>query len=183
MAGEQGRPRRAVAVFGSSEAREGEILYEEALQVGSLLARSGFAVVNGGYGGVMEASSRGARESGGRSIGVTTRAFQRGPGNSYLDEEHQEPDLFSRTRRLIEMGQAYIILRGKSGTLAELSFLWALSRGGLLPPTRIVLLGDFWEPILKSLERHQLVEEEQLQMTRLARTPSEAVQLVASFLR
>ena len=183
MLGEGSSPGRAVAVFGSSEAREGGLLYEEARRVGSLLARSGFAVVNGGYGGVMEASSRGAREGGGHSIGVTTSAFKRGPANPYLDVEHQEPDLFSRTRRLIDLSQAYIILRGKSGTLAELTFLWALSRGGLLPPTRIVLLGDFWETILKSLEAQQMVEEVQLKMTCLAHTPSEAVQLVASFLQ
>jgi uncharacterized protein (TIGR00730 family) len=181
---EPDRPRLSVAVFGSSEAREGEPLYEDARTVGRLLAGSGFVVVNGGYGGVMEASSRGAREAGGRAIGVTTRAFsQRRAGNPFLDLEHQEPDLFSRTRRLIDLSHAYIILRGKSGTLAELTFLWALNRGGLLPPTRIVLLGEFWEAILKSLEELQMVEREQLRITRLALTPEQAVDLVASYLR
>ena len=173
----------SVAVFGSSEPLEGDPLYEEARAVGALLALSGFRVVNGGYGGVMEAASRGAREAGGRSVGVTTGAFRRLAGNPYLDEEHREPDLYSRTRRLIELSQAYIILRGKSGTLAELAFLWALNRGGLLPPTRIVLLGDCWEGVLKSLEERQMVEAEQLQITRIARTPSQAVEMVASFLR
>lgn len=173
----------AVAVFGSSEPREGDPLYEEARRVGNLLARSGILVVNGGYGGVMEAASRGAREAGGRSVGVTTAAFNRPHGNPYLDEVHEEPDLYSRTRRLIELSRAYIILRGKSGTLAELAFLWALNRGGLLPPTRIVLLGDCWEGILKSLAERQMVEAEQLQITRIARTPAEAVEVVASFLR
>ena len=174
---------RSVAVFGSSEPREGDPLYEQARRVGALLAQSGFLVVNGGYGGVMEAASRGAREAGGRSVGVTTTAFSRPPGNPYLDEEHREPDLYSRTRRLIELSHAFIILRGKSGTLAELAFLWALNRGGLLPSTRIVLLGDCWEGVLKCLEERQMVEAEQLQITRMARTPAEAVEMVASFLR
>jgi len=151
--------------------------------VGALLARSGFLVVNGGYGGVMEAASRGAREAGGRSVGVITAAFSRPPGNPYLDEVHREPDLYSRTRRLIELGHAFIILRGKSGTLAELAFLWALNRGGLLPSTRVVLLGDFWRKVLHCLEDLQMVETEQLQITRIARTPAEAVEMVASFLR
>ena len=174
---------RAVAVFGSSEPREGDALYEEARRVGGLLAGAGILVVNGGYGGVMEAASRGAREAGGRSVGVITAAFSRPPGNPYLDEIHREPDLYSRTRRLIELSHAFIILRGKSGTLAELAFLWALNRGGLLPPTRIVLLGDCWEGILKILEERQMLEAEQLQITRIARTPADAVELVASFLR
>lgn len=172
-----------VAVFGGSEPREGEPLYEEARTVGRLLAQAGFWVANGGYGGVMEAASRGAREGGGRAIGVTTSAFNRGAGNPYLDVEHREQDLFGRTRRLIELGRAYIILRGKSGTLAELAFLWALNRGGLLPPTRVVLLGEFWESILRSLQELQMIEADQLEMTRLARTPVQAVDWVVSFLR
>jgi uncharacterized protein (TIGR00730 family) len=174
---------KAVAVFGSSEPREGEPLYQEAREVGALLAKSGFVVVNGGYGGVMEAASRGAREAGGRAVGVTTSAFRRGPGNPYLDEEHREADLFSRTRRLIQLSHAYIILRGKSGTLAELAFLWALDRGGLLPPTRIALLGDCWKGVLGALEEWQMVEPTQLGFTRLARTPVEAVEIVTTFLR
>ena len=172
---------RAVAVFGSSEPAEGDPLYEQARSVGRLLAHSGIMVVSGGYGGVMEGASRGAREGGGRSIGVTTSAFQRGGGNPFLTEEWREPDLFLRTRRLIELSDAYIILRGKSGTLAELMFLWALNRGGLLPSTRIVLLGDFWEGILSSLQSLQMVESEQMAITRMAGTPEQAVEQVLSF--
>ena len=183
MSAEKTRNLEAVAVFGSSEPREGDPLYEEARAVGTLLARSDFRVVNGGYGGVMEAASRGAQEAGGHAIGVTTLAFARGPGNPFLSEEHREPDLFLRTRRLIEMSRAYIILRGKSGTLAELAFLWALNRADLLPPTRIVLLGDFWEGLLRSLEELQMIEARQIGITRLARTPAEAVDLIVSFLR
>jgi uncharacterized protein (TIGR00730 family) len=177
------RKPRAVAVFGSSEPREGDPLYEEARRVGGLLAQAGLVVVNGGYGGVMEAASRGARESGGRAVGVTTQAFTRGPGNAYLDEEIRETDLFTRTRRLIDLGDAYIILAGKSGTLAELTFLWALNRGGLLPPTRVVLLGECWKEIFRTLEERRMIEAEQIRITRLARTPEEAVEMVASFLR
>jgi uncharacterized protein (TIGR00730 family) len=173
----------AVAVFGSGESVEGEPLYEEGRRVGHLLAKAGFLVVNGGYGGVMEASSRGAREGGGRSIGVTTSAFTRGPGNAFMSEEQREPDLFLRTRRLIELSDAYIILRGKSGTLAELMLLWALNRGGLLTSTRIVLLGEFWEEFLESLKGRDVVESNQMEITRLARTPEQAIEEIVSFLR
>jgi uncharacterized protein (TIGR00730 family) len=173
----------AVAVFGSGDPIQGQPLYEEARKLGHLLARAGFLVVNGGYGGVMEASSRGAREGGGRSIGVTTSAFTRGGGNSYMSEERREQDLFLRTRRLIELSDAYIILRGKSGTLAELMLLWALNRGGLLTSTRIVLLGEFWEDFLNSLRNRDMVEAKQMEITRMARTPEQAVEEIVSFLR
>jgi len=175
--------QRSVAVFGSSEPAEGDALYEEARRVGGLLARAGFKVVTGGYGGVMEGASRGAREAGGCCIGVTTSAFKRGGGNRFLSEERCEPDLFLRTRRLIDLSDAYIILRGKSGTLAELTFLWALNRGGLLPSKRIILLGDFWEQIVGSLQSLQMIEAEQMAITFLARTPEQAVDRIVSFFR
>ncbi|MGH9398933.1 MAG: Rossmann fold nucleotide-binding protein, partial [Thermoanaerobaculia bacterium] len=59
-----------IGVFGSSLPREGEAAYEEAREIGQLVARRGGRVVCGGYGGVMEAACRGAAEAGGSSLGV-----------------------------------------------------------------------------------------------------------------
>jgi len=54
-----------VTVFGSSRPREGEADYEEARILGRALAQHGF-FCSGGYGGVMEAVSRGAKEAAGK---------------------------------------------------------------------------------------------------------------------
>jgi hypothetical protein len=177
-------PTPAIAVFGSSEPPAGTPPYEEAHRLGRLLALAGFAVVNGGYGGVMEASARGVREAGGVAIGVTTRAFDaRGPGNPFLSVEHREPDLHSRTRRLIETAAAFIILPGKAGTLAELAFLWALRKAGLLGPKPIVLIGAVWEDLIPRLVELGLLESEIAAATRVVRGPEEAVDVVQRALR
>lgn len=55
---------KSIAVFGSALPLEGSAAYEEARLTGQLLARAGYVVLNGGYGGVMEGASRGAREAG-----------------------------------------------------------------------------------------------------------------------
>ena len=60
-----------VVLFGSGEPAEGEADYELARAVGRKLAELGYAVANGGYGGTMEASARGAAEGGSEAIGVT----------------------------------------------------------------------------------------------------------------
>ena len=173
-----------VAVFGASDPAPGSEAYEEAVVVGRRLAAAGCAVINGGYGGVMEASARGAREAGGRSIGVTTLAFKgRGGPNPYIDTEHRETDLFSRTRRLIETAAAFIILRGRVGTLAELAFLWALRKAGLLGPKPIVLVGAVWDDLLRQLRRGELITEQELAGTRVVRSPDEAVEAVLRALR
>jgi hypothetical protein len=167
-----------VAVFGSSEPLPGEPLYETARAVGRLLATHGYGVVNGGYGGVMEGVSRGAREAGGRAIGVTSRDLGRSGGNAYLTEERLAENLFERTRLLMERSSAYIILAGKAGTLAEASFLWALHRARLLQGKPIVLLGSIWEGFVESLAERDLLEPGQVEATRRAATPEEAVRII-----
>jgi len=169
-----------VAVFGSSEPAPGEPAYEIARRVGRLLAEAGYDVVNGGYGGVMEAASRGAREAGGRAVGITTHAFSRGRGNSFLAEELPEEDLYLRTRTLIETSAAYIILPGKAGTLAELAFLWALQRARLLAGKPVVLLGPFWRGFVDQLLERELLEPSQAAATAHAASPEEAVSMIRS---
>lgn len=169
-----------VAVFGSSEPRAGEPLYGLARQVGRFLAEAGFLVVSGGYGGVMEAASRGAREAGGQALGITTDSFAaRGAANRFLTREIREPDLLLRTRALLRYPRGFVVLPGRSGTLAELTGLWALHRAGLLERRPVVLLGAAWEGLLESLEGRGLLHSARRETTRLAASPREAVDLVA----
>lgn len=173
------KPPALVAVFGSSAAAQDSPEYRDALEVGRLLAVAGLRVINGGYGGVMEASARGAREAGGSATGVTMRPFKRrGPANPFIDTEFQEADLFARTRRLIDSAAAFIILPGKSGTLAELAFLWALRRADLLGGRPIVLLGEVWHELFRELARLRILETAEVAATRITRSPSEAVEAV-----
>lgn len=174
------RPVRWISVFGSSEPREGEPLYEEARRVGSLLADAGFGVLTGGYGGVMEGASRGARERGGGARGVPCSIFRGRDPNRFLTETRPTSDLFERTRHLIEPALGFIVLRGKSGTLAEIAFLWALRRAGSLGPRPVVLLGDPWVSLLRHLVRDGMIEETEIAGTRVAASPEEAVTLLTT---
>src|SRR6058998_966759 len=61
-------PRRYVAVCGASEATPSQI--DAAREVGRLLAQNGAVLINGGYGGVMDAASEGAASEGGLVVGV-----------------------------------------------------------------------------------------------------------------
>ena len=62
-----------VSVFGGQAAARDSAEYDQARRLGRLLAERGFALCNGGYGGVMEAASRGAKEAGGRTMAVRVR--------------------------------------------------------------------------------------------------------------
>ena len=78
-----------IAVFGSSQPKTGTNRYEEARLLGKAIAEAGWSVISGGYRGVMEAASRGAKEAGGTTIGVTTAFFDKKglKPNPYVDTE------------------------------------------------------------------------------------------------
>jgi uncharacterized protein (TIGR00730 family) len=169
---------RTIAVFGSSEPRPGDPLYETARQVGRRLAASGLAVLTGGYGGVMEAASRGARDGGGEAIGITCAIFSAREPNRWLTEVESSPDLHERTRRLVERADGFVVTGGKAGTLAELSFLWALHRAGCLGPRPVVVFNEPWGDLLDRLRQADMLEAAQIGITRRVDTPAQAVRAI-----
>ena len=60
-----------IAVFGASQTPPDHPDWDAAVRCGAALAAAGFAVATGGYGGIMEAVSRGAAEAGCHVIGYT----------------------------------------------------------------------------------------------------------------
>jgi uncharacterized protein (TIGR00730 family) len=146
---------KIITLFGSSQPKEGEPAYRSAYDLGFALATAGWTVCNGGYGGTMEAAAKGAKDAGGSTIGVTCTIFGRSGPNPYLDRVIETCDLFTRLTQLIELGQAYVVLPGGSGTLVELAIVWELIAKRLMAPKPAILLGNFWKTVIETaaLER------------------------------
>ncbi len=143
---------KTVTVFGTSKASEGDSVFELAESVGRLLAENGYAVANGGYGGTMLAAAKGAAAAGGHVIGVTCTAFKRGKANEYVIEEISTDGLNERLGKLIELGEAYIVLPGGTGTLLELADVWEHKNKGFAGADKpIILVGDFWRPLINMM--------------------------------
>ena len=106
------------------------------------------------------------------------RTFADRRGNPYLTGFETAADLFDRTRLLVDGAGAFIVLDGKSGTLAEVAFVWALARAGCLGGAPVILLGDGWSRTREHLIRSGILEGRALEVTRLAATPEEAVGLL-----
>ncbi len=116
---------KIVTVFGSSRPALGDKEYEEARELGNALAKRGFAVCTGGYGGVMEAVSRGAKENGGKTYGVTAEFFQR-KANEWVDVEVRKKTWQERLFGLVELGDGFVACKGGTGTLVELAVVWEM---------------------------------------------------------
>lgn len=175
------KPHNAViTVFGSSRPMQGDTEYQCAYEVGKLLAQSGFTVCNGGYGGTMEASARGAKEGGGTTIGVVTKVFSV-QANPYIDTTIVTETLIDRLMKLIELGDAFVVLKGGTGTLLELAAVWELMNKGLLKQKPIVAFEKFWTPIVSTM-KNQLLEERRVEASHyvtLVSSSKECVEAIA----
>lgn len=145
-----------VVVFGSSRALPSEPEWDQAVELGRLLAQAGATVATGGYAGTMEAVSHGAAEAGGRVIGVTApRVFpHRSGANRHVDEEHTADSISERIHRLVQMADASIALPGSIGTVAE--FLVAWNDAFVRPmsghaPRPLVTVGPAWHRLVDLL--------------------------------
>ncbi len=105
-----------VTVFGGSTCSEA--VGKMAEELGKLLAQAGHTVITGGYGGVMSAVSKGAREAGGEAIGVVLKGI--GEPNMFVGVPALADNYWDRLGMLMEMGDAYIAFPGNSGTSTEL---------------------------------------------------------------
>lgn len=139
-----------IVVFGSSRPLPGEPDYENAYNLGRLIAQDGGTAITGGYMGTMEAVSAGASEAGGYVIGVTCQQIETSRGakaNHWVKEEISCTTLTERLEELINRCEAAIALPGGPGTLAEISLFWNLLVIQAIPPKPLVLVGDSWKNV------------------------------------
>ena len=175
---------RIVTVFGSSRPGEGDADYAEARALGLRLAERGFAVSSGGYGGVMEAASRGAKEGGGKTYGVTAEFFAR-KVNAWVDVEVKKKTWAERLFELIQMADGFVACKGGTGTLVELAMVWEMQNKSVMARKPFAVLGDFWRPVLERVREVEHVPgarvwgEANGQLVQTAATPEEAARYLA----
>jgi uncharacterized protein (TIGR00725 family) len=114
-----------VAVVGPGTAA-GET-YEQAREVGRLVAGRGGIVVCGGLGGVMEAAARGAREGGGTAIGILPDE-DRYRANGYLSFSVSTGIGQARNLAVVCSGEVVVAVGGGYGTLSEVGLALKVGR-------------------------------------------------------
>jgi uncharacterized protein (TIGR00730 family) len=145
-----------ITVFGGSQPKQDSTAYAQAIELGKLLAQRGHTVLTGGYIGVMEAVSRGAREAGGHVIGVTCEdieAWRPIKANPWVAEEIRKKTLVERLHTLIHESDAALALPGGPGTLTEISLMWNLMIVESLHRRPLILIGDGWQSVFDQFFR------------------------------
>lgn len=177
-AGRDGPEGASVAVFGSGSIPAGHGLRDEAELLGRLLAEAGFVLVCGGYGGVMEAASRGACQAGGQAVGVTMELFApiRSP-NQWLTREERVSDFFPRLQALTA-ADAFVVLRGGIGTLTEATLTWSLLQTGQIGPRLFVFVGQDWRRLFDAFRATTFMTERDLALATVVDRVEDAVALL-----
>ena len=180
------RKIRQISYFGFADAKSEDPLYKEAFEVSKYLTSKGFVAINGGGPGTMKAVSEGAKAAKGTAIGVTfypkdiTNFEGRDPNNS-MDMEIKTSNYLERTLKLLELGDAYVIFRGGTGTISEFGMAWGLARLYFGHHKPLILYGDFWNGIIKGFVDNMRIREDDLKVYRVVDTPEDAYRAIESF--
>ncbi len=148
-----------VTVFGSARFKEDHRYYALAREMGRELAKAGFTVMTGGGPGIMEAANRGAKERGGRTVGVNIDLGLKEPPNAYLDRMVLFRQFFVRKVMLVKYSYAFVCMPGGVGTMDEIFEAVTLVQTGKIKDFPIVLMGtEYWEHLLTFMRESQFRE-------------------------
>ncbi len=148
-----------------------------------------FVVCSGGGPGIMEASNRGARKAGGKSIGLNiSLPFEQNP-NPYITpalnfEFHY---FFMRKFWFAYLAKALIIMPGGYGTMDELFELLTLIQTKKIRKKMPIVVYDkhFWDRVInfEELANKRLIDKEDLKLFRIAESVEEAFHYVKNDLQ
>jgi uncharacterized protein (TIGR00730 family) len=181
----------------SRKAVEWARYYEDARELARLLSEwtmslqsenHRFVVTSGGGPGIMEAANRGAREGGGKTIGLNIRLpFEQGANPYITDGLHFEFHyFFMRKFWFAYMAKALVVFPGGFGTLDEMfEILTLVQTDKLSKKIGVVLYGrEYWEEVLdlKPMSEWGAIAEKDLELLHYTDTPADAFQYLRDHL-
>lgn len=168
---------RIITIFGGSKCAENSPEYREAKDLGARLAEAGFTICTGGYLGIMEAASRGAREKGGRVFGIVLNQFRHEP-NRYLTDKVATNHFYERLQNLITRSVGFVALRGGMGTVTEISLVWNKLQTGVIGKRPLVLIGECWKPVIDAWKANLAVSDSDVNYLDFAASAEAAAEII-----
>lgn len=147
---------RCVTLFGSARFPQDHVYSIKARDFGRRIANQGFAVMTGGGPGIMEASNRGAKDAGGKSLGCNIQLPKEQKPNPFLDRWMEFRYFFVRKLILVKYSSAFVVFPGGFGTLDEFFEVLTLIQTKKVSNFPVILVGrEHWQPLVDFM-REQL---------------------------
>jgi uncharacterized protein (TIGR00730 family) len=162
--------------------------YEEARELARLLAawsqtiqsdNHRFVVTSGGGPGIMEAANRGAREGGGKTVGLNIRLpFEQGANPYITDGLHFEFHyFFMRKFWFAYLAKALVIFPGGFGTLDELFEILTLAQTQKLAKKILVVIygREYWDKLInfQTMVDAAAISPKDLELFKIVDSPEE----------
>jgi uncharacterized protein (TIGR00730 family) len=143
-----------------------------------------FVICSGGGGGIMEAANRGARDAGGRTVGLNISLPHEQQPNRFVTPELLFTFRYFFMRKLwfAHLARAMVVFPGGFGTLDELMEILTLAQTQKLArKVPVILYGEsYWREIInfEALLRHGMISREDLELFAFADDPASALKLL-----
>lgn len=174
---------KALTFFGSSIGDPGDPNFDEAQIIAREVAKLGIEVVDGGGPGVMSAATIGAKDVKGKTAAVYydpkfATTFEGPALQNVADKVYKESNYIERTRKLLELGDAYIVFNGGTGTISEFGMAWGLARLYFGHHKPLILYGYFWHYIVEEFRRRMKIRPEDLKVFTIASRSEEVTEAI-----
>jgi hypothetical protein len=139
----------AVSIFGSARFAPDNKFYKDAEIIARRLVKSDYAVITGGGPGIMEAANKGAKEAGGKSIGLNIVLPMEQDPNPFQTIALNFKYFFVRKVMFVKYATGYVCMPGGFGTMDEFFEALTLLQTHKIHPFPLVLFGkEFWSPLM-----------------------------------
>lgn len=177
----------AVSIFGSARTGTDDPYYKLTEQTAGELARSGFAVITGGGGGIMEAANKGAMEAGGVSIGLNIDLPEEQKPNPYQNISLHFRYFFCRKVMFLKYANGFVVMPGGFGTMDELFEALVLIQTLKQAYFPVVLMGsDYWEGLVewlndKMLKDYDYISRDDMDVFTVEDDPEKVAKIMVEF--
>jgi len=178
-----------VSIFGSARTKETNHYYKLAEEIAFKLTREGYGIISGGGPGIMEAANKGAKNGGGKSVGLNIVLPFEQSSNAFVDNDKNInfDYFFVRKTIFLKYSQGFIAMPGGFGTLDELFEAITLIQTNKVAHFPIILVGrNYWEGLLTWIKQIMLheehnISEKDLELFKIVDTSDEAVAIINEF--
>jgi uncharacterized protein (TIGR00730 family) len=176
-----------IAFFGDANISPSDETYKAAFDVAQMLACHGYAIVDGGGPGVMEAATSGAEEGcNGQTISVTfdpvnAPGFEGKYVKNVTDEEIVTTNYIERMFKLMEYSDVFIVFKGGSGTMSEFGTAWVLAKLYYGHHKPFILYGDFWVEIIDAIRKNMNIDAKEYSVFEICNSKEEVLKTIHRF--
>lgn len=183
------RNRKKVTIFGSARTEPTEEIYQKCIRFSRKLADTGYMIITGGGGGIMQAGNEGATSD--NSFAANIRLpFEQSP-NPVM---YKNPRLvtykyfFTRKVAFVKEADAIAVFPGGFGTLDEAMEVFTLIQTGKTSPKPLVLVDDdsgYWEHLFTFIKAQLLgrglISAEDFSIFSITKDENEAIKIIDDF--